>query len=261
MLCNSSLNVDVQESRRDAKVADVRVCLHGMRQQVLRGCRITFSQIMDGALKAQPDRSSLWQLATSLGAVCCDSLDAPTTSHNGSDQIDASMNGAAPDNQRNASLRREMGVEEVKGSAGTEETGQSDSMHATHVVSLSKLTDKAKRAQVLEGVKLVSPDWLLSCELKCACLAAVMIHADILLAPLLMHIVRNFYMLCTGICETDRTDLVQCAYQLKGCCICRWSKCEEKHFPVPEMPLHAWLQSLPVEDVQALRQLGQLTAQ
>lgn len=147
-----------------AQVPDVRVCLHSMRQEVLQGCRITFSQIMDSNLKIQPHRNALWQLATSLGAACCDSVDAPTGNHkmgkpecNTNDAtVHNSMNGAGQSHEKEGEEPSEAGEEE------------SSSLRATHVVSLSRLTDKAKRAQELEGVETVSPDWLLASEIKYA---------------------------------------------------------------------------------------------
>lgn len=44
-------------------------------------------------------------------------------------------------------------------------------------------------------------------------------------------------------------------------CMCSWKKADEQQFPVPEIALHSWLQKVPAEHVQALRQLGDIAAQ
>lgn len=152
-----------------AGVPDVRVCLRSMRQEVLQGCRITFSQIMNGMLKARPQLSAFWQLATSLGAQCCDHLDAPAAAGCSSiDHISGHARGVASS----------CGGKTSGQNSGTDGEGQpptrrvdeaaTERQTATHVVSLSRLTEKAQRAKERKGVALVSPDWLLASEIKCA---------------------------------------------------------------------------------------------
>ena len=164
----------VQGADAGAGMRDLRVYLQSMRREVLQGCRITFSQVMDGPLKAQPQHSAFWQLATSLGATCCHDLDGPAAAGCSSAQPlaegAAAEGGDVPASNSPSSGTGAKGGEAGHPSprCGGEVAAKGRALHATHVVSLSRWTDKAKRAQERGGVALVSPDWLLASEIKCA---------------------------------------------------------------------------------------------
>lgn len=161
----------------EREIADVRICLRGMRGEVLRGCYITFSQIMDGNLKAQVHRSAFWQLANSLGAICCENVNVrppvDTLAASTSDAIARSNTSVlGQDSGQEVAVQglfpAGSGLMNQPSSTGEEMEVQAPKPYTTHVVSLSRLTDKAKRAQELKNVAMVSPDWLLASEIECA---------------------------------------------------------------------------------------------
>lgn len=157
----------LQETRNHTHVPDVRVCLRAMRGEVLQGCRITFSKILDEKLKAQPHQSAFWQLACSLGAQCCDDLESSSSAVPKCSSDERKGDGPGLDNNAD----KGPGTGSLLDASERKEA--SSNSNATHVVSLSRLTDKARQAQK-KGVALISPDWLLASEVKCVSLVDMM---------------------------------------------------------------------------------------